>query len=192
LTAKRLGYASLILLACLTILSIQPWFEVELVSGSELRVEGTAAYPVIAASIFVDALAIALFLYLKSRWGAVLLVAGASAVIWSLVPIITVLAGSDSAVLEPFIANSTGIANWASQLDQVVRSHQTSFSALAAVILAFGIALLQGCTAVLAARNRSTGMQKRFDDRPGHAQLSNGNATEDDHSLWHETNPNHN
>jgi hypothetical protein len=172
-------------------LAIQPWFEVELVSGLDLRVEGTSVYPAIGASLFVDTLAIALFLYLQSRWGAVFLIAAAIALIWSLVPTIAVFAGSDADVLEPFIAKSTGIANWVSQLDQVVISHQTTFTGLAAVILASVVTLLQLYTAVLAVRRLSTKLQKRSEVTLKKADVSDRTVNEDDHSLWQETNPNH-
>jgi len=191
LTTKRLAYTALFLLACVAILAIQPWFEVEFVSGLDLRVEGTSVYPAIGASLFVDTLAIALFLYLQSRWGAVFLIAAAIALIWSLVPTIAVFAGSDADVLEPFIAKSTGIANWMSQLDQVVISHQTTFTGLAAVILASVVTLLQIYTAVLAVRRLSTRLQKRSEVTHKEADVSNGTVNEDDHSLWQETNPNH-
>jgi hypothetical protein len=191
LTTKGLAYTSLFLLACVAILAIQPWFEVELVSGLDLKVEGTSVYPAIGASLFVDTLAIALFLYLQSRWGAVFLVAAAVALIWSLVPTIAVFAGSDAVVLEPFIAKSTGIANWVSQLDQVVISHQTTLTGLAAVILASVVTLLQLYTAVLAVRRLSTKLQKRFEVTPKKADVSDRTVNEDDHSLWQETNPNH-
>ena len=191
MTTKRLAYTALFLLACVAILAIQPWFEVEFVSGLDLRVEGTSVYPAIGASLFVDTLAIALFLYLQSRWGAVFLIAAAIALIWSLVPTIAVFAGSDADVLEPFIAKSTGIANWMSQLDQVVISHQTTFTGLAAVILASVVTLLQIYTAVLAVRRLSTRLQKRSEVTHKEADVSNGTVNEDDHSLWQETNPNH-
>ena len=191
MTTKRLAYTTLFLLACVAMLAIQPWFEVELVSGLDLRVEGTSVYPAIGASLFVDTLAIALFLYLQSRWGAVFLIAAAIALIWSLVPTIAVLAGSDADVLEPFIAKSTGIANWVSQLDQVVISHQTTFTGLAAVILASVVTLLQLYTAVLAVRRLSTKLQKRSEVTLKKADVSDRTVNEDDHSLWQETNPNH-
>jgi len=191
LTTKRLAYTSLFLLACVAILAIQPWFEVELVSGLDLRIEGTSVYPAIGASLFVDTLAIALFLYLQSRWGAVFLIAAAIALIWSLVPTIAVLAGSDTDVLEPFIAKSTGIANWVSQLDQVVISHQTTFNGLAAVILAAVVTLVQLYTAVLAVRRLSAKLQMRVEVNHKKADVSDGTVNEDDHSLWQETNPNH-
>ena len=191
MTTKRLAYTTLFLLACVAMLAIQPWFEVELVSGLDLRVEGTSVYPAIGASLFVDTLAIALFLYLQSRWGAVFLIAAAIALIWSLVPTIAVFAGSDADVLEPFIAKSTGIANWVSQLDQVVISHQTTFTGLAAVILASVVTLLQLYTAVLAVRRLSTKLQKRSEVTLKKADVSDRTVNEDDHSLWQETNPNH-
>ena len=191
MTTKRLAYTSLFLLACVAILAIQPWFEVELVSGLDLRIEGTSVYPAIGASLFVDTLAIALFLYLQSRWGAVFLIAAAIALIWSLVPTIAVLAGSDTDVLEPFIAKSTGIANWVSQLDQVVISHQTTFNGLAAVILAAVVTLVQLYTAVLAVRRLSAKLQMRVEVNHKKADVSDGTVNEDDHSLWQETNPNH-
>ena len=191
MTTKSLAYTSLLLLACVAILAIQPWFEVELVSGLDLRIEGTSVYPAIGASLFVDTLAIALFLYLQSRWGAVFLIAAAIALIWSLVPTIAVLAGSDTDVLEPFIAKSTGIANWVSQLDQVVISHQTTFNGLAAVILAAVVTLVQLYTAVLAVRRLSAKLQMRVEVNHKKADVSDGTVNEDDHSLWQETNPNH-
>ena len=67
MTAKRLAFVSLGLLAVVAILSIQPWFEVELVTGTDLLIEGNAVYPAISAALFVDVLAIALFLYLQCR-----------------------------------------------------------------------------------------------------------------------------
>ena len=120
---KRLVYSSLAILAIVALLAIQPWFEVKLATGTDLLIEGTAVYPAIPAALFVDLLAIALFLYLQSRWGAVFLIAAGIALAWSMVPPIAVFLGADASALEPFVAKSTGIANWVAQLDEVVLSH---------------------------------------------------------------------
>lgn len=192
MTPKRLIWLSLALLAVVAILSIQPWFEIELTTGTELLIEGTAVYPAISAALFVDILAIALFLYLQSRWGAVFLIAAAIALCWSLLPGAAVLLGADAAVLEPFVAKSTGIANWVAQLDEVVLSHQSTFSGSSAVVLATGITLLQVYTAIVALKSFTTKVRQRTSVKAGKRPLRNENTDELDASLWQETNPNHN
>ena len=79
MTRKRIVYLSAVLLGLVAILSIQPWFEVELATGTDLLIEGNAVYPAVSAALLVDTLAIALFLYLQSRWGAIFLIAAALA-----------------------------------------------------------------------------------------------------------------
>ncbi len=191
MTSKRLVYTSLVLLAVVAILSIQPWFEVELVSGTDLLVEGTAVYPAISAALFVDILAIALFLYLQSRWGAVFLIAAAIALSWSLVPSVAVFLGADASALEPFIAKSTGIANWVAQLDEVVLSHQTTFSGLSAVLLAAFITLLQIYTAVVSMKRITSKLRTRSAAKVAKTKANSDNTDALDHALWQETNPNH-
>lgn len=188
---KRLAYVSLGLLALVAILSIQPWFEVELVTGTDLLIEGNAVYPAISAALFVDVLAIALFLYLQSKWGAVFLIAAAIALSWSLLPTVAVLLGADAAVLEPFIAKSTGIANWVAQLDEVVLSHQTTFSGLGATILAAGITLLQIYTAVASMKRIAGKVRERASAKLAKQPASRENTDVIEQSLWQETNPNH-
>lgn len=191
MTPKRLAYASLGLLALVAILSIQPWFEVELVTGTDLLIEGNAVYPAISAALFVDILAIALFLYLQSRWGAVFLIAAAITLSWSLLPAVAVLLGADASVLEPFVAKSTGIANWIAQLDEVVLSHQSTFSGSSAVVLAAGITLLQIYTALVALKSFTRKMRQRGSVKAGKRQSGLDNADELDATLWQETNPKH-
>ena len=191
MTAKRLAFVSLGLSAVVAILSIQPWFEVELVTGTDLLIEGNAVYPAISAALFVDVLAIALFLYLQSRWGAVFLIAAAIALSWSLLPTVAVLLGADAAVLEPFIAKSTGIANWVAQLDEVVLSHQTTFSGLGATVLAAVIALLQIYTAVASMKRITSKVRGRAAAKAAKKPTNSENSDVLDHSLWQETNPNH-
>lgn len=191
MTPKRLAYASLGLLALVAILSIQPWFEVELVTGRDLLIEGNAVYPAISAALFVDILAIALFLYLQSRWGAVFLIAAAITLSWSLLPAVAVLLGADASVLEPFVAKSTGIANWIAQLDEVVLSHQSTFSGSSAVVLAAGITLLQIYTALVALKSFTKKMRQRGSVKAGKRQSGLDNADELDATLWQETNPKH-
>lgn len=191
MTPKRLAYASLGLLALVAILSIQPWFEVELVTGRDLLIEGNAVYPAISAALFVDILAIALFLYLQSRWGAVFLIVAAMTLSWSLLPAVAVLLGADASVLEPFVAKSTGIANWIAQLDEVVLSHQSTFSGSSAVVLAAGITLLQIYTALVALKSFTKKMRQRGSVKAGKRQSGLDNADELDATLWQETNPKH-
>jgi hypothetical protein len=192
LTSKRLLYTSLILLAGVAVFAIQPWFKVELIAGDVLFIEGLAAFPTLGASLLVDALAAALFLYLKSRWGAVFLAGASIALIFELAQVSLVFLGSDRAILEPFIAKSTGIANWASQLDEVVINHQTTFSALVAVILALAVSLLQLYTGATTFRRLTIQAKKGSSATRIQVDLSISNATEEDHSLWQETNPNRN
>lgn len=192
MTPKRLIWLSLVLLAAVAILSIQPWFEIELTTGTELLIEGTAVYPAISAALFVDILAIVLFLYLQSRWGAVFLIAAALALCWSLLPSAAVLLGADAAVLEPFVAKSTGIANWVAQLDEVVLSHQSTFSGSSAVVLAAAITLLQVYTALVALKSFTTKVRQRTSVKAGKGRLRKENTDALDASLWQETNPNHN
>jgi hypothetical protein len=180
------------LLATVAILAIQPWFEVELVTGTDLFIEGTAVYPAISAALFVDILAIGLFLYLQSRWGAIFLIAAAIALVWSLLPTVAVFLGADASALEPFIAKSTGIANWAAQLDEVVLSHQTTFSGLGAVALATVVTVLQIYTALVAMKRFTSKKRQRTS---GDAETTSSvpeNTDDLDASLWQETNPNHN
>ena len=172
-------------------LAIQPWFEVKLATGTDLLIEGTAVYPAIPAALFVDLLAIALFLYLQSRWGAVFLFAAGIALAWSMVPPVAVLLGADASALEPFVAKSTGIANWVAQLDEVVLSHQSTFNGLAAVVLASAITLLQIYTALVALIRISKKLSERSKAKRVKPQLDLENADDLDHSLWQETNPNH-
>ena len=188
---KRLAYVSLGLLALVAILSIQPWFQVELVTGTDLLIEGNAVYPAISAALFVDVLAIALFLYLQSRWGAVFLIAAAIALSWSLLPTVAVLLGADPAVLEPFIAKSTGIANWVAQLDEVVLSHQTTFSGLGATILAAVVTLLQIYLAVASMKRIAGKIRERASAKLAKKPASRENTDVLEQSLWQETNPNH-
>lgn len=191
MTLKRLAYVSLGLLTLVAILSIQPWFQVELVTGTDLLIEGNAVYPAISAALFVDVLAIALFLYLQSKWGAVFLIAAALALSWSLLPTVAVLLGADAAVLEPFIAKSTGIANWVAQLDEVVLSHQTTFSGLGATILAAVITLLQIYTAVASMKRITHKIRERASAKLAKQPASLENTDALEQSLWQETNPNH-
>ena len=191
MTLKRLAYVSLGLLTLVAILSIQPWFEVELVTGTDLLIDGNAVYPAISAALFVDVLAIALFLYLQSKWGAVFLIAAALALSWSLLPTVAVLLGADAAVLEPFIAKSTGIANWVAQLDEVVLSHQTTFSGLGATILAAFITLLQIYTAVASMKRITHKIRERASAKLAKQPASLENTDALEQSLWQETNPNH-
>ena len=188
---KRLVYSSLAILAIVALLAIQPWFEVKLATGTDLLIEGTAVYPAIPAALFVDLLAIALFLYLQSRWGAVFLIAAGIALAWSMVPPIAVFLGADASALEPFVAKSTGIANWVAQLDEVVLSHQSTFNGLAAVVLASAITLLQIYTALVALIRISKKLSERSKAKRVKPQLDLENADDLDHSLWQETNPNH-
>jgi hypothetical protein len=178
-------------LALVAILSIQPWFEVELVTGRDLLIEGNAVYPAISAALFVDILAIALFLYLQSRWGAVFLIVAAMTLSWSLLPAVAVLLGADASVLEPFVAKSTGIANWIAQLDEVVLSHQSTFSGSSAVVLAAGITLLQIYTALVALKSFTRKMRQRGSVKAGKRQSGLDNADELDATIWQETNPKH-
>jgi hypothetical protein len=191
LAAKRLVYSTLAILSLVAFLAIQPWFEVKLATGTDLLIEGTAVYPAIPAALFVDLLAIALFLYLQSRWGAVFLLAAGIALAWSMVPPIAVLLGADASALEPFVAKSTGIANWVAQLDEVVLSHQSTFNGLAAVVLASAITLLQIYTALVALIRISKKLSERSKAKRVKPQLDLENADDLDHSLWQETNPNH-
>ena len=188
---KRLVYSSLAILSLVAFLAIQPWFEVKLATGTDLLIEGTAVYPAIPAALFVDLLAIALFLYLQSRWGAVFLLAAGIALAWSMVPPIAVLLGADASALEPFVAKSTGIANWVAQLDEVVLSHQSTFNGLAAVVLASAITLLQIYTALVALIRISKKLSERSKAKRVKPQLDFEKADDLDHSLWQETNPNH-
>ena len=188
---KRLVYSSLAILSLVAFLAIQPWFEVKLATGTDLLIEGTAVYPAIPAALFVDLLAIALFLYLQSRWGAVFLLAAGIALAWSMVPPVAVLLGADASALEPFVAKSTGIANWVAQLDEVVLSHQSTFNGLAAVVLASAITLLQIYTALVALIRISKKLSERSKVKRVMPQLDLENADDLDHSLWQETNPNH-
>ena len=187
---KRLVYSSLAILSLVAFLAIQPWFEVKLATGTDLLIEGTAVYPAIPAALFVDLLAIALFLYLQSRWGAVFLLAAGIALAWSMVPPVAVLLGADASVHEPFVAKSTGIANWVAQLDEVVLSHQSTFNGLAAVVLASAITLLQIYTALVALIRISKKLSERSKAKRVKPQLDFEKADDLDHSLWQETNPN--
>ena len=191
MTRKRLVYLSAVLLACVAILSIQPWFEVELATGTELLIEGNAVYPAVSAALLVDMLAIALFLYLQSRWGAVFLIAAALALCWSFVPTVAALLGADAAVLEPFVAKSTGIANWVAQLDEVVLSHQTTFSGLSAVVLAAIVTLLQIYTALVSMKRVLSKVRERPATKSTKSQTTGDNSQALEQSLWQETNPNH-
>ena len=188
---KRLVYSTLAILSLVAFLAIQPWFEVKLATGTDLLIEGTAVYPAIPAALFVDLLAIALFLYLQSRWGAVFLIAAGIALAWSMVPPVAVLLGADASALEPFVAKSTGIANWVAQLDEVVLSHQSTFNGLAAVVLAFAITLIQIYTALVALIRISKKLSERSKAKRVKPQLDFEKADGLDHSLWQETNPNH-
>jgi hypothetical protein len=190
-TRKRLLYLSAVLLSLVAILSIQPWFEVELTTGTDLLIEGNAVYPAVSAALLVDTLAIALFLYLQSRWGAIFLIAAGLALCWSFVPAVAVFLGADAAVLEPFIAKSTGIANWVAQLDEVVLSHQTTFSGLSALILAAIITLLQIYTALTSMKRVISKVQERAASKTSKRQTKGDSADSLEQSLWQETNPNH-
>jgi cytochrome b len=191
MTRKRLVYLSAVLLAFVAILSIQPWFEVELATGTELLIEGNAVYPAVSAALLVDMLAIALFLYLQSRWGAVFLIAAALALCWSFAPTVAVLLGADAAVLEPFVAKSTGIANWVAQLDEVVLSHQTTFSGLSAVVLAAIVTLLQIYTALVSMKRVLSKVRERAATKSTKSKTTVDNTQALEQSLWQETNPNH-
>lgn len=188
---KRLVYLSAVLLGLVAILSIQPWFEVELATGTDLLIEGNAVYPAVSAALLVDTLAIALFLYLQSRWGAIFLIAAAFALCWSFVPTVAVLLGADAAVLEPFVAKSTGIANWVAQLDEVVLSHQTTLSGLSAVVLAAIVTLLQVYTALVSMKRVLSKVRERAASKSTKSQTNGDNAHSLEQSLWQETNPNH-
>mgnify|MGYP000116575038 CR=1 FL=1 len=192
MTLKRLAYLSALLLGLVAILSIQPWFEVELVTGTDLLIEGIAVYPAVSAALLVDTLAIALFLYLQSRWGAIFLIAAALALSWSLLPTVALFLGADAAVLEPFIAKSTGIANWVAQLDEVVLNHQTTFTGLSAAVLAAIVTILQIYTALVSMKRVVAKVQERAASKSRKTQTKPENNDSLEQSLWHETNPNHN
>lgn len=188
---KRLAYASVVLLAIVAFLSIQPWFEVDLSSGTDLRIEGSAVYPAVPAALFVDLLAILIFFYLQSKWGALFLVASSFALIWSFIPAIAVFLGADASALEPFIAKSTGIANWVAQLDEVVMSHQTTFSGLSAAILATFISALQVYTAAAALKRVTSQVKGRSAAKTPSATKNRSKTDATEISLWDETNPKH-
>ena len=189
---RRLAFISLVILGAVTALAMQPWFAVKLEGSNELKVDGLSAYPAIGAALFVDLLAIGLFLYIQSRWGVIFLIAGALALLIALVPSWIVFLGTDPEVVAPVVENSTGIASWLSQLDQVVLSHQTTFYGYAASALAFVFLTVQVFAAFrvaakvgnkLAITHRKTKSKATVTSQP------NEDVAAD---LWQETTPKHN
>jgi hypothetical protein len=104
---------------------------------------------------------------------------------------VAVLLGADAAVLEPFVAKSTGIANWVAQLEEVVLSHQTTFSGLSAVVLAAIVTLLQIYTALVSMKRVLSKVRERAASKSTESQTNGDNAHSLEQSLWQETNPNH-
>jgi hypothetical protein len=77
------------------------------------------------------------------------------------------------------------------QLDEVVLSHQTTFSGLSAVLLAAVITLLQIYTAVVSIKRIASKLRQRSATKVAKTKANSDNTDALDHALWQETNPNH-
>ena len=140
---KRLLLIALALIVVVAALASQPWFDIKLTAGNNLQIAGFDAYPNFGPTLIMDALAIALVLYLHRRWGLIFLVAGIFATGLGAISQIPAVFGTDLGVLAPIVEKATGIASWVAQLEQVVVSHQSTFFGKGAFLVLAAVTLVQ-------------------------------------------------
>jgi hypothetical protein len=194
---KRILLLALALVAPIAAFASQTWFVVPLTSGSTLMVSGLEAFPSLGPTLAMDALAIALVLYLKSRWRAIFLLIGIVALSSLAVGIWPAVTGQDLGVLAPTVEKATGVSTWVAQLDQVVVGPENTSWGLVALILLVALTVLQAVAAIFEIRRTATTSeavirgagrnkvrsQGEKDKRSVRAQ---GQTPSD---LWKETNP---
>ncbi|MFM5903793.1 MAG: hypothetical protein ACKOOD_01755 [Microbacteriaceae bacterium] len=182
---KRLLYLALALIGLVAALAAQPWFEVKLNSGNSLQVAGLDAYPNFGPTLLMDALAIALVLYLHRRWGVVFLFASLLATILGALSQIPALFNGDLALLGPTVEKATGVATWIAQLEQVVVGHQSTFYGYGTWLLLGALVLVQTLAIIDALKKGRAAIAKRRAKSPKGPSNPNDGARE----LWRETNP---
>jgi hypothetical protein len=194
---KRILLLALVLVALIAAFASQTWFVVPLTSGSALMVSGLEAFPSLGPTLAMDALAIALVLYLKSRWRAFLLLLGIVALSSLAVGLWPAVTGQDLGVLAPTLEKATGVSTWVAQLDQVVVGPENTIWALVALILVIALNVLQAVAAIYEIRRTAT-TSKAVIRGAGRKEATSqgekgkrsvprqGNTPSD---LWKETNP---
>ncbi len=182
---KRLLYVALALVGLTAALAAQPWFEVTLNSGHNLQIAGLDAYPNFGPTLLMDALAIALVLYLHRRWGVVFLFAGLLATLLGALAQVPALFTGDLALLGPTVEKATGVATWIAQLEQVVISHQSTFFGYGTWLLLTALVLVQ-VFAIIDALKKGKDVVAKRQTKKGIAPET---PNETVHDLWRETGP---
>ncbi len=194
---KRLLLIALVIIVVIAALASQPWFEVQLTAGNSLQVAGFDAYPNFGPTLIMDALAIALVLYLHRRWGVIFLFAGIAATGLGALSQLPAVTGSDLGVLAPIVEKATGIASWVAQLEQVVVSHQSTFYGKGTFVLLALLTLVQILAVIDAIKKWSPKVKatlaKTKANRDARGEDSRTvrpeTAAETRADLWKETNP---
>jgi hypothetical protein len=145
---KRILLLALVVIALIAACASQTWFVVSLTSGNDLLVTGLEAYPNYGPTLIMDALAIAIVLYLKSRWRVIFLITGVLALTLLAVSQLSAATGQDLASLAPTLEKATGVATWVAQLEQVVVATETTIWCIASVLLLLALSILQIVAAI--------------------------------------------
>lgn len=194
---RRLLFISLLIIGAIAALASQPWFEVRLTAGNSLEVAGFDAYPNFGPTLIMDALAIALVLYLHRRWGVIFLIAGIVATGLGALSQLPAVSGADLGVVAPLVEKATGIASWVAQLEQVVVSHQSTFYGKGTFILLALLTIVQVLAVIDALRKWTPKVKAKVastkanrDARKVDRSIAPAeNPTETRADLWKETNP---
>ncbi len=180
---RRTLVTALAVLLGVVALASQPWFEVGLTSGNQLKVGGFDAYPNFGATLLVDALAILLVIYLQRRWGIIFLIAGGLAVALSAISQVPALFQGNLSLLAPIVEKATGISSWLAQVEQVVVSQQTTFFGWGSIVLSLVLLVVH----LLAIRDAlKLSVQKVKTIKEKRTVKKESASTQD---LWNETNP---
>lgn len=191
---RRWLVIALVLLLGIAALASQPWFAVKLTAGNELSIAGYDAYPNFGPTLLMDALAIALVLYLHRRWGVIFLVASMIATLLGAISQVPALFGGDLGILSPMVEKATGISSWVAQLEQVVLSHQSTFFGygtwllLAALLVVQALAIrdaLKKAKPTIAKAKQKISSNRKTPSRA----TSPTNIREKPQDLWKETDP---
>jgi hypothetical protein len=145
----------------------------------------------------MDALAIALVLYLHRRWGLIFLVAGIFATALGALSQVPAISGADLGVLAPIVEKATGISSWVAQLEQVVVSHQSTFYGMGTLVLLSALTVVQALALIDAFKRWGLKLQSAVKTSrskgPSAAKPKDGprrtSATETPIDLWKETDP---
>jgi hypothetical protein len=194
---KRILLLALVVIALIAACASRTWFVVSLTSGNDLSVTGLEAYPNYGPTLIMDALAIAIVLYLKSRWRVIFLITGVLALTLLAVSQVAAATGQDLASLALTVEKATGVATWVAQLEQVVVATETTIWCVASVLLLLALNILQIVAAIFefkapakSAKTVARGLRSevvKAQSKPSYPAAEANAQTPSD--LWKETNP---